>query len=833
MPNTGHRSVQPRTAQQRIAQWCWREVRSGQLWIIALALTLIFASVFALTALSSRLEQVIIKQGKDALTADLVFESSNPLPEDVTKSLQAQSNVTTAKLTRFATMAFSDSQMQLISVNAVGDGYPLQGSLTLTSQQGVTNQVKPGELWLDERLFALLDIKEGDLLAIGDSELSVSGRITEFPGLSFNPFQQMPAALMHADGIEETGAIQPGSRVRYKLFIDAPTSVLDELQASVELTPSERWRTVDSGSRTNDVFANTEQFLSLTVVVVILMAATTLVLTCQHYVSTRQQLVSMLKSMGATKQWLRRWLGIQIGILALLSILFGTGLGMLLEYGLRFSLAELLPSPLPSYGLRPFITAFLTCTLIAIPAMGIPLLRLLDTKASQVIAQSAESDKASRWLLVFVPIVPFLMAYSGNKLVWFILLGLIGLVVLLGLVSVGLVAVAQGLSAKPAYKLALSRINRNKIATGLQFGCLAFSVMLLAILWLVRTDLLSDWQRTLPPDAPNAFALNIAEYEKETYLGTLDAAGIDRSEAFPIIRGRLSLVNDLDAKEVQKQGSDTDAVRRELNFTWAEALPDYNDVLKGEWTDSKGVSVEEQVAEALSIQIGDELTFVINSQTFTATVNSIRHVEWRDMKPNFYFIFTPDVMASIPSTYLVSFRLSDQDDDLFTELSRNHPTVSLMDIRVMGEKIQSLVGQIVWAITLLAGLAGVAGLLLIYTLLNLSLVERQSEMKLYRTLGASGKRLKNTLWIEYGVMALVASLVATIGAESVVAGVMNFGFNLSPQIHYWVWLTLPLLTMLTLAIVVQGGMRRILVPLRKGQLSTKTVDKVLDNSACE
>jgi putative ABC transport system permease protein len=160
--------------------------------------------------------------------------------------------------------------------------------------------------------------------------------------------------------------------------------------------------------------------------------------------------------------------------------------------------------------------------------------------------------------------------------------------------------------------------------------------------------------------------------------------------------------------------------------------------------------------------------------------------------------------------------LSDQDDDLFTELSRNHPTVSLMDIRVMGEKIQSLVGQIVWAITLLAGLAGVAGLLLIYTLLNLSLVERQSEMKLYRTLGASGKRLKNTLWIEYGVMALVASLVATIGAESVVAGVMNFGFNLSPQIHYWVWLTLPLLTMLTLAIVVQGGMRRILVPLRKG-----------------
>lgn len=810
MSNASSQSIQ-----HRLALWCWREVKSGQLWIIALALTLIFASVFALTALSSRLEQVIIKQGKDALTADLVYESSNPISDDVLTLFNSEEDITTARLTRFATMAFSDTQMQLISVNAVSDGYPLQGNLSLSSGQGVSSLVKPGELWLDERLFALLDVKEGQTLAIGDTELVVSGRIVEFPGLSFNPFQQMPAALIHAQGVEETGAIQPGSRVRYKVFLDGPQPELERFQQQIELTPSDRWRTVDSGSRTNDVFANTEQFLSLTVVVVILMAATTLVLTCQHYVSTRQQLVSMLKSMGATKQWLRRWLGIQLVMLASIAIVVGCGLGMLLEYGLRFSLADLLPAPLPSYGIKPFITAFLTCTLIAVPAMGIPLLRLMDTKASQVIAQSNQESKHYRWLLLLVPIVPFISVYAGNKLVWLILFGLLGLIVLLGVVSVVLVSLAQNLSVKPAYKLALSRINRNKWATGLQFGCLAFSVMLLAILWLVRTDLLSDWQRTLPADAPNAFALNIAEYEKETYLGTLDQAQIDRSEAFPIIRGRLSQVNEVDAKELQKEGAETDAVRRELNFTWAESLPDYNEVLSGEWTDKNGVSVEQQVADALSIDIGDELTFVINSQTFKATVNSIRHVEWRDMKPNFYFIFTPDVLTSIPSTYLVSFRLGDQDDDLFTQLSRNHPTVSLMDIRVMGEKIQSLVGQIVWAITLLAGLAGVAGLLLIYTLLNLSLVERQSEMKLYRTLGASGKRLRNTLWIEYGVMALVASVVATVGAESVVAGVMMFGFTLPSQIHIWVWFALPILTLMTLAIVVQGGMRRILVPMRK------------------
>ncbi|MDR9830087.1 FtsX-like permease family protein [Vibrio sp. FNV 38] len=811
MLNKSHRSPQ-----SRLTQWCWREVKRGQLWIVALALTLIFASVFALTALSSRLEQVIIKQGKDALTADIVFESSNPLPDSLLLTTSTQDNLNTAQLTRFATMAFSDAQMQLVSINAVSEGYPLQGTLTLTSQQGTQHSVLPGELWLDERLFALLEVEEGNTLAIGDTDFVISGRIGQFPGLSFNPFQQMPAALIHQQDVQQTGAIQPGSRVRYKLFIDGPPDVLSDLQDQQELTPSERWRTVDSGSRTNDVFANTEQFLSLTVVVVILMAATTLVLTCQHYVSTRKQLVSMLKSMGATKRWLRQWIAIQLAILALISIVMGSGLGILLEYGLRFALADLLPTPLPSYGVKPFITAFLTGGLIAVPAMGIPLLHLLDTKASQVIAQSKEAQNRSRWLLVLVPIVPFLIAYSGNKLVWFILLGLLGLVALLGLVSVGLVACAQRLSFKPAYKLALSRINRNRIATGLQFGCLAFSVMLLAILWLVRTDLLSDWQRTLPDDAPNAFALNIAEYELQTYLDTLDNGNIERSESYPIIRGRLSLINDTPAKEFQEKGSDTDAVRRELNFTWSDSLPDYNEVLQGDWTQNHGVSVEAEVAKALAIEIGDELTFTVNSQSLTAVVNTIRHVEWRDMKPNFYFIFTPDVMSTIPSTYLVSFRLSEQSDDLFTQLSRNHPTVSLLDIRVMGEKIQVLVRQIVWAISLLAGLAAVAGLLLIYTLLNLSLAERQTEMKLYRTLGASAKRLKNTLWIEYGVMAIVASVVATVGAEAVVALVMSFGFDLSAQWHPEVWLSLPIMTLVTLALVVQGGMRRILVPLRKG-----------------
>ncbi|MFA0648360.1 ABC transporter permease, partial [Vibrio cyclitrophicus] len=109
-------------------------------------------------------------------------------------------------------------------------------------------------------------------------------------------------------------------------------------------------------------------------------------------------------------------------------------------------------------------------------------------------------------------------------------------------------------------------------------------------------------------------------------------------------------------------------------------------------------------AEQLGLKIGDDLSFTINSQNVSTKVNSIRKVEWREMKPNFYFIFTPDVLSAIPSTWLVSFRLEEQHNQMLNELSRNHPTVSLMDIRKMGSKIQELLKQIVWSITVLAAL---------------------------------------------------------------------------------------------------------------------------------
>jgi putative ABC transport system permease protein len=806
--STEQGTVRKHSPNKSLIRWSLGEIKQGSLWPISVALVLVIASIFALSALASRMEQVIVKQGKDALTADAVFVSANPIPEALMVSTD---KLERSMMTRFPTMAFSEQSMQLISVRAVDDHYPLMGELVLDNNP--SGRVKAGQLWLDERIMAQLEVRKGDIVTIGDASFTVSGAVLLEPGLSFNPFQQMPSAYIHQSDIDKTGAIQVGSRVQYRLFLKADDKTLKQLQDTTELSPSDRWRTQDSANRSNEIFERTTQYLSLTVAIVIIMASTTLVLTCQNYVNSRTQTIAMLKSLGASRRWIEKWLFFQVTILLLSASIVGLLLGSGLEYLLRIPLKDLLPNPLPGYGVTPFLVAFTSAVLITVPALGIPLLGLIKTPALEVLQQGKAQRSWKRMLLVLVPVIPLLILYANNTLVWIVLIGITVLFAVLAALSVTLTKLIARVATQPAMKLALSRINRTPVTSGLQFGALSLSLMLLSIIWLVRSDILADWERTLPADAPNVFALNISEYELANYLETLDKNGVTRSQAFPIIRGRLTEINGESVKEIEYDGEGSDAIRRELNLTWGDHLPDYNEVLSGVWSNKGSVSVEADVARDLGIKIGDKLRFVINSQNFDATVDTIRHVEWRDMKPNFYFIFSSDVMASMPGSYLISYRIKDEHQELLTTMSRAHPTVSVLDIRTMGQKIQALIQQIVSAITILALLGVVAGLLLIFTLLRLSLSQRQQEIRLYRTLGASRKRINTTLWAEYGIMALVASSVAVLASELCVAAVMTYGLDLNSQIHPELWIALPLATFVTLALVVISLLKRLLTPI--------------------
>ncbi len=803
-----------------MTRWSLDEIRRGQLWPIILALALIIASLFALLALAGRMQQVVVKQGVDALTADAVYVSANPIADSLQHAV-TESKVSHAFMTRYATMAFSASgEMQLVTVRAVDSHYPLRGHLLLSGPQGQQHHVRPGEIWLEPRIMQQLNIASGESISIGDADFIVSGKVISEPGISFNPFSQMPAVYIHQQDIDKTGAIQTGSRVEYQLFINGDAATLASLRAASTLTPSDRWRMPDKETRSSDIFLRTQQYLSLTVAVVILMAAITLVLTCQHYVNSRRQTVAMLRSLGASKGWIVRWLSRQILLLFVVAALFGIAAGAVFEFMLRQPIRDLLPAPLPGYGWSPLLMALGIAASICVPAMGIPLHRLINTPAVSVMQNPGRARRYNHdWWLICIPLIPLAIAYYDNPLVWIILVALIGLFVVLGGISLLLARLLGVMSHRPAFALALSRINRSLWASGLQFAALGLSLMLLAVIVMVRADVVDNWRALMPKAGPNVFAYNISESEKAAYLQTLDAEHIQRSAAYPIIRGRLDKINGVPARQHTPKAAHNNALHRELNFTWMKQLPAYNQVVAGQWHNSQGVSVEVTLAQELGIHIGDKLTFVIGGESYQATVNTLRQVEWRDMQPNFFFIFSSDVLANMPGSYLLSFRIDTQDSALLASLARQHPTVSLIDIRRLGAKIQHLLGQVISTISLLSLLALAAGLLLIFTLLRLSMTQRSEEIRLYRTLGASKGRIRATLWAEYGVIAIIASLVACGASELCVAALMYWGFNLNPQFHFYLWLWLPLASIIVLGCVVFSMINRLLTPVSKGSLS--------------
>ncbi|WP_318402747.1 ABC transporter permease [Photobacterium leiognathi] len=808
-------------------RWAWREIRQGQLWLVTLALSLIIACVFALSALVSRVEGIIVSQGRSALAADMVLQSSQAVD---LKQLSIN-NVTTSQQTSFGTMAFSDNGMQLVSVKAVDVQFPLRGDLRLqAADKSVQHHVKPGELWLSERLFSLLDVKVGDRLMLGDGELTISGRILEDPELSFNPFSQMPAVLINNQNIAAIGGIQEGSRLSYRYYFSGSDSALADIRKQFSLTPSQRWLTENDAGRSGDFIERARQYLSLTLVLVVLMASATLVLTCQHYASTRITSVAMMKSLGASRRFLWRWLLQQIAVVFSVAIGVGLLLGFWLEWLLRYPLQQLLPDELPSIGFAPLVISLLLALFISLPALGIPLSRLVNASAMNTVqvTQTPTSKFSATWLLLIFPVFAAVWWIGSNVFVWLTLLGMVALLVLLALVGLAAIALLKKIKFGSAYALALSRVNRSKAKTATQLAALTCSLMLLAVIGLLRNELLADWKNTLPADAPNVFAINIAPEQQQAYLDYLDVNQLARSDGYPVTRGRLVAINEQrfystedknQSDALTETSSNTHserdpALRRELNFTWAKTLPSHNDVIAGKWGDSSGVSVESGIAKRLNIKLGDQLAFTVGGLEFSATVNSIRDVEWRNMKPNFYFIFTPDVLQSFPATWLVSFRINDQQSDLLNTLAENYPTVSVLDLRMMATRIQGLLTQVSWSLTVLAGLGVLSGLLLIMTLLRLSISERQTEIQLYRTLGASRKRIAATLWFEYGIIALLAGIIAAIGAEFVVGLLVVKGFELPFTLHPFMWIGLPVLAIGLVYLVSRSQIKKLLLPLR-------------------
>jgi putative ABC transport system permease protein len=421
-----------------------------------------------------------------------------------------------------------------------------------------------------------------------------------------------------------------------------------------------------------------------------------------------------------------------------------------------------------------------------------PWRRLLATQPVRVLRRDAVANvwPLKLWLpLATFVVVALLTCLPGNRtLLWAVLAGVLMLAALCGAIGWLLLSLLKRAAIDwLPLRLAVNRLLRQPWVTLSQLAAFSLSFMLLALLLMLRGDLLDRWRQQLPPESPNYFLVNILPAQVAPLKAFLAEYQIIPDAWYPVVRARLTQIG---ARSTE--GNRDEALNRELNLTWQSSKPAHNPIVAGSWPPREGeVSIEEGLAKRLNIHPGQRLTFTGDTQTFSATVSSLRKVDWESLRPNFYFIFPPGALDGQPQSWLTSLRW-DGDMAMLTQLNREFPTVTLLDIGAILQQIGQVLGQVSRALEVMVMLVTVCGLLLLFAQVQVGMRQRHQEMAVCRTLGASKMLLRRTLWCEFAALGAVAGLVAAIGAETALALLQTRVFDFAWQPDWRLWLALPL-----------------------------------------
>lgn len=793
-----------------------QELKRGELTVMAAAIVLSVTAVLSLSLFSERLQSGLLERSSEFLAADRVLSSRRDIPQEWLDEAQNR-GLQTAWRVVFNSMAFANDTMQLIDVKAVSDGYPLRGELRVADRPFAEGQVADGlpaagEAWVASSLFQSLGINIGDDIEVGNAQFTVTRVVTYEPDVGFSVFTDSPNVIIRHSELAATGLIQPGSRVRYNVLMagapDQLSNYEDWLLPQLN-DDTHSWRSIEDGdSPLARSLKRAERFMMLASLLGVVLAATAVAVAAQRYCQRNYDVVAIFKTLGANKNQIRRIFLLHLLLLTALSVAVGMILGWVIQSVVIDYVAQQLDASLPTASWKPYALAAATGAISAVMFTLYPLFRLVSIPPLRVLHRQLVGAQAIRWLqwvLSGGTIYGLLVLYSQQ---WWLSTalfagGVFAAVLLLGIGRLLINASRQaGMQAGSAWRLAMAGLQRRAAANSVQMLAFSTAIMLLLLVIVLRNDLLADWERQLPEDAPNYFALNIAADKVPELQQMFEREGIESSGQYPLVPGRVTYHNgDKLLAEVTKEDRDDDAEEeregfgRELSLTWRQTLPPNNDIVAGEWWGENAkpqVSVERVAAERIGIEVGDELTFNIGGQEFTVPVTSLRNADWGSLQPNFYMIFTPETLADFPATYITSFHLDSERKDELYQLFRPFPETSLIDLDAIMDQIREVIAQVSLAILFVLVLVIIAGALVLIAQVQASMEERQKELVILRTLGAPGKLLSRSITYEFLVLGGISGLIATIAMDISLLILQTQTFGMDATWHWRLWLIGPL-----------------------------------------
>lgn len=806
-----------------------RDWRSGELWLLVLSLFMAVSVSTAIAIFSERLQLALGRQVAEVMGADMVLRSPRPLSDGVVEALNDHS-LKQATVLEFPTVLMVGDEMQLVAAKAVPNNYPLRGHVRIADEPFAEDRIATitpasGEAWLEPRLFPLLNVDIGDTIQVGETKLVITKAITLETDRGGDFYSFSPRLMFNLKDVDKTGVVQPGSRVSWKQLIAGESRDLRAFQTMVEpiLDSSERLSMAeDNREGLRGSVVRLKQFLGLGSLAAILLAGVAVAMSSRRFAERRFDAIAVMRCLGAEQKQVMGLLVGELVLVALLVAIPGVVLGWVLQSGVVQLLKGVLPAWLPEAGFMPMLVGGAT-GIITLVGFGLaPLLRLQQVTPLRVFHRDLTPAQTDTWMVYGFSLsaMMFLLWYHTGQLMMTVGMILAGALVLT-LVSLGIKAclglvhkrlLGQGLRLQ--WRLGLKRLSQEQGQTSAQLLAFSLTFMAMAVVLLLRTDLLERWQQQLPEDTPNYFALNIQPSEVEDFRRFLERNDIESSQLFPIVRGRLTHINGIPAREaVSEEQRGHNSLNRELSLTWSDDYPDANKLVAGEWWQEKDedeLSVEMSIVDHLGVGMGDELTFSISGREVKAKITSLRKADWESFRPNFYMIFPEKGLQNLPATWLNSFYLPAENRLLLNDLVREFPTITLLDLDAVISQVQAMVKQSTLVVEAMLLSLLLAGLLVLASAIESSLDARLHEGALIRSLGGSRRQLVQLQVGEFVVLGGLSGVIAAAGTELCNWWLYQYVFELSWQPALWLWLILPVAGALVIGLSGWLGVRRVI-----------------------
>ena len=374
-----------------------RDLKSGELAVLVLALLVAVASLTAVGFFTSRIGLAVEQQAGEVLAADLRLESARPIPEAYDAEA-ARRGLRSARLESMPSVVFYGQESSLIALRAVGLGYPLRGRLKTADEpfgNGVVTDAipAPGEAWADSRLLAKLGAQVGSSLEVGAHTVRVT-RVLDYRPDQGSGFADLSATLLinRAD-LPATQLVQPGSRVSRALLFAGEPGPIEDFREWLKAGKQRGERVQSIADASPQIRASADRagrFLSLASLVSVLLSAIAVAMASQRYARRHLDTVALMKCMGAPQRFVLLQTVVQLVTIAIVTALVGTAIGYLAQSGIAWLLRDLLRGDLPPPSGDAFLLGVVTAVVVLVGFALPPLLRLKRVPPARVLRRDLE-----------------------------------------------------------------------------------------------------------------------------------------------------------------------------------------------------------------------------------------------------------------------------------------------------------------------------------------------------------------------------------------------------------------------------------------------------------